>query len=210
MVAQAELHNIKKQNKHKRGFKKTKMLWKMINTSCVIHFEDKVKVGSKERIFTSTRFEKFSLCREQWLSLSWQWLQIRFCTLSVARKSLGRIPVGTNGVTKLSEHNSKYHIACYQLFTNVSNFERALQQQDLATEEGGGGDDDRKNITQAQCSSTTESRRSSTRIALSAITQLEDSPSSSGQVLPRICIICKRAGPIYVTDNKVGSLNMCI
>ena len=62
----------------------------MINTSCVIHFEDKVKADSNERVFTTTTFEKFSFCREQWLSLNTDYKGF----VSVARKSLGRIPVG--------------------------------------------------------------------------------------------------------------------
>ena len=170
-----------------------------MNIDCVIHFENNINIGSRERIFTSTTFEKFSLCRKQWLSLDNEYKGF----VSVARKSLDRIPVGTIDVTELNESNSKYHIGCYQLFTNLSKFERARlcqqrQQQHLSLE-----DDDNNDVHIApQSSSATGSRRLSTRLLTT--NTLSNTPISSGSVLPRICMICKRAGSIYVTDSKVG------
>jgi len=150
-----------------------------INTDCVIHFEG--KNDSEKRTFTKTTFEKFSLCRQQWLSLHCDYKSFA----SVAKRSLDRIPIGTNDVTELNNSNSRYHIGCYQLFTNLSKFERARQYQKQQQQQ------------QQQQHLNPEPQRSSRRL------NSNTEPISSGSVLPRICIICKRAGSIYVTDNKV-------
>lgn len=165
-----------------------------MDIGCVIHFENKSKANSRN--FTNTTFEKFSSCREQWLSLDKDYKSF----VSVAKKSLDRIPIETVDVTELNESNLSYHLGCYQLFTNKGKFERAklwCQQQHRSNN----GDDDSDNNDSQ--SSSTGVRRLSTRIATSQNADPINAPRTSESVLPRKCIVCKRAGFITVTDNKV-------
>lgn len=167
-----------------------------MDVGCVIHFENRSNGISKN--FTSTTFEKFSSCREQWLSLNKDYKGF----VSVAKKSLDRIPIETVDVTELNESNLSYHLGCYQLFTNIEKFQRAklwCQQQQSSNDLSSNGD----NNDGDQSSSTGVRRRLSTRIATLQNSEPIDAPRTSESVLPRKCIICKRAGCITVTDSKV-------
>ena len=83
-----------------------------------------------------------------------------------------------------------YHVSCYRQFTDITKLERARQtlgnRAESVEDDHGRKKEDSPPVAKA---------RKSLRQSLG---------QSASNVLPKICLICKKNGPIYITD-KVSS-----
>ena len=119
--------------------------------------------------------------------------------VTVARDSLNKVPVDASDINQIQ--NKSYHVSCYQLFTNVSKLQRAKQQDErVAKEEEVPPSDQQQQCCQSS-STLSGDRRKSAR-TLNNNKANANAIQVSTNILPKICIICKKSGPIFIKDNK--------
>ena len=144
--------------------------------SCLIHLK-----GIKEEIntFTEQTFTKLKNCR-------FQWLQLPGTSSEIAHESL---KICANEELDFSKYY--FHKYCYRQFTDVTKIRRAesKQQKLLAVEQS--------EINQCEVATASINPRKHTRSAI--ISPLVEIPARNNEVLPNVCIICKKE-KIYVKD----------
>ena len=159
--------------------------------NCVIHFADE---SGPTRAFTADSFQTFLSRRTEWLSLSRDYKEFS----SVARQSLAKLPAVIKNVEDAD--GKVYHIECYRLFTNREKIERAktFNLKHVEDEE----EDQPPN----------KRRRFSVRLEAAAgpssssdMQQLAPHRSSAN-ILPRICLVCRKSGPVYVKKVRVNMI----
>ena len=159
----------------------------------MIHFKDRVLTEENKRKFTEVTFKKFLDCRKEW-SLDKEYKGF----VTVARESLDKVPVDAADIHQIQ--NRTYHVSCYQLFTNISKLERAKnsKQQDESVAD--------EPQSQSCSSSLSCNRRKSARTFTKPTNYATNNQANflpvSFNILPKVCIICKKSGPIFVKDNK--------
>ena len=149
--------------------------------SCLIHLE-----GVKEELnaFTEQTFAKFKNCRLQWLFLSGTSSKIAYESLNIC----------TNVELDFSKYY--FHKYCYRQFTDVAKIRRAeSKQQNLL---------DFEQSETNQCDVDTALKIPRKRPRSATMSQLDKIPARNNEVLPNVCIICKKE-EIYVKD-KVNIL----
>lgn len=153
---------------------------------CLIHLQ-----GVKEDInnFTEQTFNKFKNCRLKWL-------QLQGISSEIAHQSLKICANEEEDCSKFFFH--KY---CYRQFTDVSKIKRAeVKQQKLGLVSA-----DVSRINQSEVGAPSINPRKRTRSA--TLSSLVETPARNNEVLPNVCIICKKE-KIYVND-KVGKSIKC-
>jgi hypothetical protein len=155
-----------------------------LNHVCVIHFEG--KEGEIKR-FTQDTLAKIIESRKEWLNLPFSYKNFT----SVAKKSLEYL----NDSGDLSdEEKCCYHLSCYRKFTDINKIKRAMGTS--APEKIATGDAENIDIDYPKPEKVP---RITTRRSFGSLGKCHESRSSN--VLPDACLICKKKGPIYVTDN---------
>ena len=92
---------------------------------------------------------------------------------------------------QLLARKHSYHIKCYRNFTDISKIERAAKTLSNVKPTKTATEDDTPPIP----------RKTTRAITLQSSGARIPSPqSSSKNVLPKFCLICKGHGPIYITD----------
>ena len=76
----------------------------------------------------------------------------------------------------------EYHVTCYRQFTDITKLERA--KKTISNRKNGQHDGDERGAA-----APPEKARKSARQVL-----------GSSNTLPKICLVCKKSGPIYLTD----------
>ena len=128
--------------------------------------------------------------RNEWLSLDGDYKEY----LTIARKTLERIPSDSSKLGDLNEKDSRcYHVSCF--CTNYLQIRLRLNGQ--------------KKLIDAQenkaCDEPIEppARKISRRIQLQQEIPPTDQPEpSSSGILPRKCLICNKYGAIYVKTSR--------
>ena len=158
------------------------------NRSCAIHFEGK---GGEIKSFTNETLAKMLDARRQWLNMSAPYKNFT----DVAKESLKLIDDYCN--FNLDEINGAYgyHPSCYRYFTDISKLQRAKiafanssikRTAQERTDEADFEDPD----------PATKVARTTRR----SLGQESCCPRRSSHILPEICLICKRARPLTITD----------
>ncbi len=168
----------------------------MDETGCIIHFEGK---AGPLREITKETWSKIQERRDQWLSLGSPYGNFTV----VANKSFEKIPKNVDSPPPQS--GLCYHLSCYRAFTDKTKLERATQTLLNTTKKRKNeNDDDEQGCYDEPCEPPP---RRSTRLEMlpliaAASCGNSSSPSlcSTSTVLPSFCLICKKAGPISVTE----------
>ena len=158
---------------------------------CIIHFEGKEGVLMK---LAQGSLSKIIERRKQWLNLS---SSSYTAFTEVAKKSFEYISDSENlNINDIAQICS-YHPACYRNFTDITKIERATKTLT-------------KNASKkrsAESSTETDETKSDNpkpkkvpRNTRQSFEKLSGQLSRSPYVLPEICLICKRNGPIYFFD----------
>ena len=158
---------------------------------CTIHFEGKTGEIKK---FTESTLAKILSTREQWLSLPSCYKSFT----DVAKKPLEFILIDGISDSSILENTCGYNLACYRTFTDISKLERAKTTlANSGKKRVAEGDSD----VEGSMPSATPAKvtRTTTRLSIGSLTT-QPSSSKSSNVLPEICLICKRPGHIYITD----------
>ena len=167
----------------------------MDEKECIIHFEGK---AGPLRELTKETWSKIQERRDQWLSLGSPYGNFTV----VANKSFEKIPKNVDSPPP--QNGLCYHLSCYRAFTDKSKLERATQTLQNAKKRQNENDDE-QGCYDEQCEPPP---RRSTRlemlplIAAASTSKRSSSPSlcSTSTVFPSFCLICKKAGPIWVTE----------
>lgn len=146
--------------------------------SCVIHFEGK---GGIKKALTDETLAKIVEIRREWINLSEQYGDFT----TIAERSFTFIPENVQDIGQLRVPY-EYHLTCYRKFTDISKLERA--RKTLANRTEGRDKDDTEDVAPPE-----KLRRKSTRQSLGYL-------SGSSNILPKQCLICKKSGPMYITD----------
>ncbi len=162
---------------------------------CAIHFDGK---KGELKSFTQETLAKVKDVRAQWLSLPEPYKNFS----EVAKESFKLID--DNLVLELQEINEAcgYHLHCYRTFTDISKLARAKttianSSRKRPAEENTQESDEANLPHQAKVACT---RRH-------FLKEGTNPGKTSSNVLPQICLICKRPGPLYITDAvKIFSL----
>ena len=157
---------------------------------CVIHFEG--KAGELKNL-TQERLAKIIERRKQWLSLPYSESYTTFT--EVAKKSFDYIDESEYLDPTDISPTCAYHPACYRNFTDLTKIERATKAGQKRLADKSIEEDDTRSPKREKVSRST--RQSFNELVAGR-------PSRSSDILPQICPICKRHGPIYFTD-KVNS-----
>ena len=158
------------------------------NRSCAIHFDGK---GGEIKRFRDETLTKMLDVRGQWLCLSAPYKNFT----DVAKKSLKLIENSSNfDLGKINEVCG-YHLSCYRYFTDISKLRRAKNTlanssikrtaQERTDETDSEDPDPATKVTRTTCRSLGKATSCARR---------------SSNVLPEICLICKRAGPLTITE----------
>ena len=146
---------------------------------CVIHFEGK---DGELRELTSETVNRILERRKEWLSLPSSYKAFT----EVAKKSFEFIHETDDLNPENIAKTYCFHPACYRSFTDKSKLDRAKTTLTNAADRKRVADDN----TQTICPRPEKVTR----------TTRQSFPARSSNVLPDICLICKRHGPIYITD----------
>ena len=165
---------------------------------CVVHFDG--KYGEIKKLTEGT-FAKIIDMRKQWLNLSSSYREFT----EVAKKSFKFID-DSDELTELVEETCGYHLDCYRTFTNISKLERA--KTTLAN--AGRKRVSEQSIEQPEINPNAGKFARTTRHSVSTLEKVKDCPSKSSNVLPEICLICKRPGALYITDKVCPSVSLNI
>ena len=165
---------------------------------CVVHFDGK---DGEIKKLTEGTFAKIIDMRKQWLNLSSSYREFT----EVAKKSFKFIE-DSDELTELVEETCGYHLDCYQTFTNISKLERA--KTTLAN--AGRKRVSEQSIGQPEINPNAGKVARTTRHSVSTLEKVKDCPSRSSNVLPEICLICKRPGALYITDKVCPSVSFTI
>ena len=160
---------------------------------CVIHFDGK---SGPEKRLTNDTLKTISLKRMEWLDLPDNECNVN--QKNIANRSFEFIPEHVKNVDELHEP-AFYHMSCYRSFTDVTKLQRAKK----IIEKGASADfpDSSAQNEVMECNSSKDTiRRSRKRRDLNCTKDDNLSTRRSSHVLPECCILCKEAGPIYVTD----------
>ena len=158
-----------------------------MNVQCIIHFDGK---GGEIKKITKETLAKITDIRKQWLSLSSSYKSFS----EVAKKSyeffadsddLGSIG-GSCG----------YHLACYRSFTDINKIERAK----VTLANAGRKRLADKTIEDVESNPKPKSQKVERSTRQSDKKGIVHPCSRSSNVLPKICLVCKQPGPIYITD----------
>ena len=151
---------------------------------CIIHFDSK---DGEIKKLTEGTLAKIIDMRKQWLSLSSSYREFT----EVAKRSFKFIDDSDELNITSVEETCGYHPDCYQTFTNISKLDRAK------TTIANAG---RKRLFEESIEQTDVNPKSgkvarTTRHSISSFHH----PCQSSNVLPEICLICKRPGALYIT-----------
>ena len=151
----------------------------------MIHFDGK---EGELKTLTNETLLKIIERRKRWLQLPAKYKEFT----EVAKKSfefLSDQVVDTEQLLAARKHS--YHIKFYRNFTDTSKIERAAKTLANVKTTKTATEDDTPPIP----------RKTTRAIALQLSGARIPSPqSSSTNVLPKFCLICKGHGPIYITD----------
>lgn len=161
---------------------------------CIIHFSGK---GGEVKKLTNETLAKIIDVRKQWLGLSSSYQSFT----AVAKKSLelfGDSFTDEFSVTNLAETHG-YHLGCYRMFTDISKLNRA--KTTIANTDRKRSVVETIDQTQENVNIRPEKVARTTRQTLQRQSQrMINPPCRSSNVLPEICLICKRPGPLFLTD----------
>jgi hypothetical protein len=159
----------------------------MDESSCIIHFTGK---GGQIISLTTETLKKIIERRKQWLNLPEKYGEFS----DVAEKTYAHIPANKDEVC---EHDEKlgYQVSCYRNFTDKTKLERAestLANLKRKKDDGEKQDDDpvpqKRTPTRQSCGIQKQSCSPTT------------SSSVRGNILPKMCLVCKKAKPISVFE----------
>ena len=170
------------------------------NVICVVHFDGK---NGEIKKLTEGTFAKIIDMRKRWLNLSSSYKEFT----EVAKKSFEFIDE-SDELTELVHETCGYHLDCYRTFTNISKLERA----NTTLANAGRKRVSEQSIGQPEINSNARKVARTTRHSLSTLKKVKDCPSTcrSSNVLPEICLICKRPGALYITDKVFLSVSFAI
>ena len=153
--------------------------------SCLIHYS-----GTKGSLisFTEKRFETFFSCRKEWLKYN-------EISSNIANKSLDICP---DGESVKNCGRFSLHIKCYNAFTDISKIKR-VEQKILAKENA-------KNESKKEFSKEENSGSPKPKRCTQSLSSSQTQPNSSNRnVLPPVCIICKRKNSFRDTVSLHGT-----
>lgn len=153
--------------------------------TCIIHFQG--KEGEIKKLTEGT-VAKIIDVRKQWLSLSAPYNPFT----DIAKRSFDFIKDSDERSINDIE-TCGYHLACYQNFTNINKVERARKTISNSREKRSAEEMDEE--AGSKEISTKVARSRSSRRSLG-----KTQTCRSTNILPETCLICKRSGPLYVTD----------
>ena len=152
-----------------------------------IHFDGKENGELKE--FTEGTLAKVRDVRSQWLSLPGPYKNFT----KVAKESFKTI--GDNIDLEKVNEACDYHLQCYRNFTDISKLERAKTTIANSSIERP-AEDNSQEIDEASHQRQAKVSRPKRHLLKEGTTPGE----TSSNILPRVCLICKRPGPLYITD----------
>lgn len=152
---------------------------------CIIHAEGK---GGVQKILTNETLKTILQRRGEWLELP------EDCnTRTIAATSLKFLSDNVRSVEELPETLLYYHASCYRNFTDITKLQRAKDNAKTKRKE-----------SLDQAVRTDEERVSNEHDGPQAKLQRRSrrmlGSGESSNVLPSQCLICKKSGPIYVTN----------
>ena len=160
------------------------------SAGCIIHFDGK---EGELKTLTQETLLKIIERRKQWLQLPAEYKEFT----EVAKKSFEFLNDPVEATEQLLARKYSYHIKCYRNFTDIYKIERAAKTLANAKQTKNATEDDTPFIPRKTTRAITL-QSSGGRIPLPQ--------SSSTNVLPKFCLVCKGHGPIYITD-KVRYFN---
>lgn len=155
------------------------------NRTCVIHFDG--KKGEQKRL-TAETLSKIIERRREWLNLPDSYKEFT----EVAKKSFEFISESVALNKNDIPENLVYHIQCYRNFTDKTKIERAKTTLSNASRKRSICETANKNEA-----TTSKPQKAPRTTRQSGSTSCQS--SSTSNVLPKICLVCKRPGPIYIT-----------
>ncbi len=159
---------------------------------CVIYFEG--KSGELLKL-TQASLDKIVERREQWLNLS---SSSYTAFIEVAEKSFEFISDSENLNIDNVAQVCSYHRACYRNFTDITKIERARKV--LTINAGQKRSADSFSVTTDNTDTDNPKPKKVHRTTRQSFQKVTGNFSRSPHVLPQICLICKRSGPIYFTE----------
>lgn len=129
--------------------------------------------------------------------------------VAVARKSLDKVPVDADDIHH-DQNQFSYYVLCYQLFTNISKLQRAktIQNDESVVEVP---HEPTATQQQQQSSSVSCNQRKSARTSSMKSNQAASQTNSiqilSSNILPKVCIICKKSGYHFCKRQQVEKTN---
>jgi hypothetical protein len=159
---------------------------------CVIHFEG--KKGELLKLQQAS-LNKIVERRKQWLNLS---SSSYAAFTEVAKKSFMFIGDSENLNIESLVQTCCYHPACYRNFTDITKIERAKKV--LTTNAGQKRSANPCSVIADSTDTNNPQPKKIPRLTRKSSQNVTGHSSRSPNVLPQICLICKRGGPIYFTD----------
>ena len=154
-----------------------------LNRVCVINFEGK---EGEIKNFTQDTLAKMIETRKKWLNQPFSYKNFT----AVAEKSFEYLSVSGD---LSDEEKCCYHLLCYRKFTDVNKIKRAESTPTEAAKKIVAGDGENIDIDYPKPEKVS---RTTTRRSFGS-----SHASRSPNVLPNVCLICKKHGSIYVTDS---------
>ena len=167
---------------------------------CIIHFND--KDGELTKLGQGS-LNKIIERRKQWLNLSSPSYTV---FTEVAKKSFEYISDSENLDINDIARTCCYHPACYRNFTDITKIERAAKALTKTASQKRSAE---SITTPDETESNKPTPKKVPRNTRQSFEKLSGHFSRSPNVLPKVCLICKRDRPIYFFD-KVTCTSVCI
>lgn len=162
---------------------------------CIVHFEGKV---GRQRQLSDETLRTLTQKRREWLELP-KHEKYNLCR-DIAEKSFDFLPDGIKKVHELPESYS-YHLTCYRSFTDITKLERA---QKIAASISSAHSNSGATSTCDEYDGPKEKLKRTTRQSFD-LRRGNETETTSSNVPPKCCLICKEYGPIYITDTVCHS-----
>jgi hypothetical protein len=154
------------------------------NSICIIHFDG--KEGEIKQL-TTTSIAKIVDLRNGWIEVSTN----NSSFSEVAHKSFEYIDSSGEINHPHKIEFCGFHLACYRKFTDITKLEKARNALANAS---------RKRPAEIETNESEGQSRPKRSARQQSLGEKTSQSSRSKHVLPEVCLICKRTGPIYITD----------
>ena len=168
------------------------------NRSCAIHFEGK---GGETKSFTNKTLAKMLDVWRQWLNMSEPYKNFT----DVPKESLKLIDDSSNFNLDGINGAYGYHPSCYRYFTDVSELQRAK----IAFANSSKKRTAQERINEADFKDPDPATKVA-RTTRRSLGQESCCPRRPSNILPEICLICKRARPLTITAGYIKFCNLMI